>query len=114
MGILNKRYDTHLCFILGALKWIYLVDAFNAGGPSTLTELTAIVIVLELTPCFLPRVEPVHAGWFADLWLEVVSELQIGHHHLPSLTDFGQDKNEEEIVIYNPLTTFRFRGVRFF
>ena len=29
-------------------------------------------VVLELLLCFLPCVAPEHAGWFGDLWLEVV------------------------------------------
>ena len=41
--ILNEGDNPHLRLTLGALKWIYLASAFNAGDPSTLTELTAIV-----------------------------------------------------------------------
>ena len=39
MLILNEGDNPHLRLALGALKWIYLINALNAGGPSTLTLL---------------------------------------------------------------------------
>ena len=48
MLILNEGDNPHLRLALGALKWIYLASALNAGGPSTLTELTAIVAIVAL------------------------------------------------------------------
>jgi hypothetical protein len=47
--ILDKGHDSHLRLALGALKWIYLINALNAGGPSTLTELTAVVALWFLS-----------------------------------------------------------------
>ena len=38
--------DAHLCFALGALKGIHLVDSLDARGPTALAELTAIVTFL--------------------------------------------------------------------
>jgi hypothetical protein len=37
----GRRDESKSRFALGALKWIYLASALNAGGPSTITELTA-------------------------------------------------------------------------
>jgi hypothetical protein len=37
--ILNEGDDPHLCFTLGTLKRIHLVDSLYAGGPTTLTKL---------------------------------------------------------------------------
>jgi len=36
----------HLCFAFGALKWVDLIYALYAGGPTTFAELLAIVALL--------------------------------------------------------------------
>ena len=40
---MDEGDNTHLCFALGALKGIYLVDSLDARGPTALTELSSIV-----------------------------------------------------------------------
>ena len=48
---MDERDDTHLCFTLGALQRIHLVNSLYARGPTTLTELdsTDFAELAELT-----------------------------------------------------------------
>ena len=40
---MDEGDDAHLCFALGALKRVDLIDALYARGPTTPTELSSIV-----------------------------------------------------------------------
>ena len=46
---MNEGDDAHLCFTLGALKRVDLIDALDARGPTAFTELTPIVALLFLS-----------------------------------------------------------------
>jgi hypothetical protein len=41
--VLDEGDDSHLCFALGALKGVDLLDALDARGPTAFTELLPIV-----------------------------------------------------------------------
>ena len=40
---MNEGDDAHLCLTLGTLKWVDLINALYARGPTTLTELLPII-----------------------------------------------------------------------
>ena len=40
---MNEGDDAHLCFTLGALKWVDLIYALDARGPTTFAGLLPIV-----------------------------------------------------------------------
>ena len=40
---MNEGDDAHLCLTLGTLKWVDLINALDARGPTTFTGLTPIV-----------------------------------------------------------------------
>lgn len=41
--MLDEDDDAHLCFALGALQGVYLIDSLDARGPTAFTEILWIV-----------------------------------------------------------------------
>ena len=46
MLVLDKGDDPHLCFTLGALERVDLIDAFYARGPTAPSELSPVIALL--------------------------------------------------------------------
>jgi hypothetical protein len=42
----DERDDAHLCFALGALERVDLIDSLYARGPTTPTELSPVIALL--------------------------------------------------------------------
>jgi hypothetical protein len=79
--VLNEGDDSHVCLALGALEGVDFIDALDASGPTTLTELDSTELV-EVTPrsqSSRARVE----GWLLNLQAPVYIRLVLEIHRWP-------------------------------
>ena len=110
MLILNEGDNPHLRLTLGALKWIYLINALNAGGPSTLTELTAVV-ALCFALFFLCGMSlefsPFASGADGFILRYGTNPLQLNSELSLAISDLREERDSE----YGPVYRYLIRAV---